>query len=285
MSYKRLERGRFVWPQTVDGVVALTAGQMSYLLEAIDWRNPQHTWRPQAPARQKNRGQKKNGHFSVGRFSDSIGGMEADLAALPDDIEALKTALLAARARADAAQAEAAVARAEQSDAQALIAHLKLQIEKLRREIYGPRSERKRAAAGQMELQLEELEAAATEDELAAENGGGQDAERRRSAASGRRASRSPITCRASGCCRRPASCPCCGGARLSKLGEDITETLEVIPRQWKVIQHVREKFSCRDCETDQPGAGAVPCDRRAAGPARACWRCWCSKSSASISR
>ena len=39
---KRLDRGRFVWPQTVDGVVALTAGQMSYLLEAIVWRNPQH---------------------------------------------------------------------------------------------------------------------------------------------------------------------------------------------------------------------------------------------------
>ena len=47
-----------------------------------------------------------------------------------------------------------------------------------------------------------------------------------------------------------PTSCACCGGSRLSKLGEDVTETLEVIPRQWKVIQHVREKFSCRDCET-----------------------------------
>ena len=45
---KRLDRGRFVWPSTVDGVVALTAGQMGYLLEAIDWRNPQHSWRPQA---------------------------------------------------------------------------------------------------------------------------------------------------------------------------------------------------------------------------------------------
>jgi len=42
---KRLDRGRFIWPTTVDGVVALTAAQMSYLLEAIDWRNPQHTWR------------------------------------------------------------------------------------------------------------------------------------------------------------------------------------------------------------------------------------------------
>jgi transposase len=46
-----------------------------------------------------------------------------------------------------------------------------------------------------------------------------------------------------------PAVCLCCGSPRLRKLGEDITETLEVIPRQWKVIQHVREKFTCRDCE------------------------------------
>jgi transposase len=45
---KRLDRGKFIWPQTVGGVVSLTAGQMSYLLEAIDWRNPQHTWRPQS---------------------------------------------------------------------------------------------------------------------------------------------------------------------------------------------------------------------------------------------
>ena len=46
-----------------------------------------------------------------------------------------------------------------------------------------------------------------------------------------------------------PTVCLCCGGPRLRKFGEDITETLEVIPRQWKVIQHVREKFTCRDCE------------------------------------
>ena len=44
------------------------------------------------------------------------------------------------------------------------------------------------------------------------------------------------------------SSCPGCGGA-LRKLGEDITETLELVPAQWKVIQHVREKFSCRRCE------------------------------------
>ncbi len=46
-----------------------------------------------------------------------------------------------------------------------------------------------------------------------------------------------------------PTSCACCGGTRLAKLGEDVTETLEVVPRRWKVIQHVREKFTCRDCE------------------------------------
>src|SRR5258707_253798 len=46
-----------------------------------------------------------------------------------------------------------------------------------------------------------------------------------------------------------PTACLCCGGGRLRKLGETVPETLESIPRQWKVIQHVREKFTCRDCE------------------------------------
>lgn len=45
---KRLDRGRLTWPQTVDGAVAQTAAQMGCLLEGIDWRNPQQTWRPQA---------------------------------------------------------------------------------------------------------------------------------------------------------------------------------------------------------------------------------------------
>ena len=65
-----------------------------------------------------------------------------------------------------------------------------------------------------------------------------------------------------------PCACPACGGTRLSKLGEDVTETLEVIPRSWKVIQTVREKVSCRDCETNHAAAGPVP--RRAAWLGRA---------------
>ena len=45
---KRLERGRFIWPSPAEGVVTITSGQLGYLLEAIDWRMPQYTWRPAA---------------------------------------------------------------------------------------------------------------------------------------------------------------------------------------------------------------------------------------------
>src|SRR5471032_1754634 len=163
---------------------------------------------------------------------------------LPDDVETLKHLLLGR-------DAELARARAEASSATALIAHLRLTIEKMRREIYGPRSERTARLLDQLELQLEELEASATEDELAAETA----ASRTPSVAAltRKRPSRKSFPehlPRERVVVPGPTSCACCGGTRLSKLGEDITETLEVVPRQWKVIQHVREKFSCRDCET-----------------------------------
>ena len=44
---KRLERGRFIWPTPSDGMVAITAAQLGYMLEGIDWRNPLRTWRPE----------------------------------------------------------------------------------------------------------------------------------------------------------------------------------------------------------------------------------------------
>jgi transposase len=166
---------------------------------------------------------------------------------LPDDIEALQAALLAARA-------ELAIVRARQSDDQALIAHLKLQIEKLNRDRYGPRSERTARLLDQLELTLEELETSATEDELAAEMAAAKAANGTTTVASfsRKRPSRKPFPDhlpRERVVVPGPVACACCGGTRLSKLGEDITETLEVIPKSWKVIQHVREKFSCRDCE------------------------------------
>jgi transposase len=65
-----------------------------------------------------------------------------------------------------------------------------------------------------------------------------------------------------------PESCPCCGSTKLSKLGEDVTETIEVVPRQWKVIQTIRERFSCRQCEAiTQPQAPLHVTPRGFAGP------------------
>jgi transposase len=45
---KRLDRGKFIWPSASAGAVSISAGQMAYMLEGIDWRNPQLTWRPQS---------------------------------------------------------------------------------------------------------------------------------------------------------------------------------------------------------------------------------------------
>ena len=101
-----------------------------------------------------------------------------------------------------------------------------------------------------MELGFEELESAATEDEIAAELAAARTTNV--TAFVRKRPSRQPFPAhlpRERVVEAAPAACQCCGGARLRKLGEDVTETLEVIPRQWKVIQHVREKFTCRDCE------------------------------------
>jgi transposase len=202
---------------------------------------------------------------------------------LPPDLAAAHAMILAeraARVEAEAAaaaaqaiaarvQAEAARAQAVHSATEALIAHLKLEIEKLRRELYGTRSERKARLLEQMELQLEDLEASAAEDELAAE----QAAAKAQVVCSfeRKRPSRKPFPehlPRERVVIVAPANCPCCGSTKLSKLGEDITETLEVIPRQWRVVQTVREKFSCRQCETiTQPPAPFHVTPRGFAGP------------------
>ena len=47
LRQRRLERGRFIWPAAVDGAVTISPAQLGYMLEGIDWRAPQHTWRPQ----------------------------------------------------------------------------------------------------------------------------------------------------------------------------------------------------------------------------------------------
>jgi hypothetical protein len=187
---------------------------------------------------------------------------------LPDDLASALALLAQERAWRMKAEAEAASAKALVSHSEALIARLKLEIEKVRRELYGSRSERKARLLEQMELQLEELEADAGEDELAAEIAAKASTVR---AFERKRPSRKPFPehlPRERVVIAAPTSCRCCGSARLSKLGEDITETLEVIPRQWKVIQTVREKFSCRECEKiTQPPAPFHVTPRGFAGP------------------
>jgi hypothetical protein len=117
---------------------------------------------------------------------------------LPSDLAAAHAMILEERAARLEAEAVAARAQAVSSNTQALIAHLKLAIEKLRRELYGTRSERTARLLDQMELQLEDLEAAATEDDLAAENAASGHRRSNRSSASVLRANRSPIICRVS---------------------------------------------------------------------------------------
>src|SRR3954464_7608500 len=169
---------------------------------------------------------------------------------LPEEIDALHAALLAERARAARVEAELAVARAKASDDEALIAHQRLQIEKLTRQLYGPRSERTVRLLDQLALAFEELESSASEDEIAAERAVAKTT--KVVAFTRKRPARQPFPehlPRERVVVPGLAACQCCGSSRLRKLGEDITETLEVIPRQWKVVQHVREKFTCRDCE------------------------------------
>ena len=188
---------------------------------------------------------------------------------LPSDLAAAHAMIITERAARVEAEAVAARAVAVNTSTEALIAHLKLEIEKLRRALYGSHSERKARLLEQMELQLEDLEAAATEDELSAEKAVArtqtvQSFQRKRHS----RRSFPDHLPRERIVIAAPESCPCCGSAKLSKLGEDITETLEVIPRQWKVIQTVREKFSCRACETiTQPPAPFHVTPRGFAGP------------------
>jgi transposase len=181
--------------------------------------------------------------------------LPTDLAAAHAMILAERSARLAAEARAE----EVLAARIE-------IERLKLEIARLRREKYGPSSERA-ARIEQLELSLEALEETAAEASAAAE-------------------AQEPVTEVRAFARRKPVRRPlpehlprkrivypvltswaCCGG-ELRKLGEDVVETLERVPASWFVIEHVREKMTCRRCETiTQPPAPFHPISRGRAGP------------------
>ena len=168
---------------------------------------------------------------------------------LPTDLAAAHAMIIAQREALIVAQAKAQNAEAEARHRALLIEQMKFTIAKLRHEKFGQSAERRGGNQGADGSGCEKVKVQAFE--------------RRRPA---RRLlpehlPRERIVYPA------PSACPCCGGT-LHKIGEDVTETLELIPRRWKVIQHVREKFSCRSCESiTQPPAPSHPIARGRAGP------------------
>src|SRR5215510_7712135 len=180
---------------------------------------------------------------------------------LPNDVATLQTMLLSERAARMAAESEAKFRAL-------LIEKLKYTIAKLRHDKFGQSSERG-AILEQLELSLADLEEDASAAATAAQMAAAQAKIEVRSFER-RKPARRPLPehlPRERIIYPAPASCPCCGGV-LHKIGEDVTETLELIPRQWRVIQHVREKFSCRSCESiTQPPAPSHPIARGRAGP------------------
>jgi transposase len=180
--------------------------------------------------------------------------MALDPSTLPNDIAALKALLIAADARA--------------IDLDGQIAQLKLTIAKMRRNTFGASSEKGARLLDQLELQLDELVASAAEAKAAAmittKAPAPGDAEKERPA-------RRPLPAhlpRERVLHAAPCTCRHCGSDRIRKLGEMSTETLERVPAHWKVITHVRETFTCRDCDkiTETPSP-SHPIARGRAGP------------------
>jgi transposase len=181
---------------------------------------------------------------------------------LPADLAAAHAMILAQRELLTLAKSEVTVGRLE-------IERLKLMLAKARREQFGQSSERGKLLVEQLELAIEDLEETQAEQETRAEIAAPEAAKQKR--AQNPRPSRRllpdnlPVERIV-----EPAPCACgkCGSERLHKLGEVVSKTLECEPRRWKIIEHVREKFSCRDCEaiTEAP-APSHPIPRGFAGP------------------
>jgi transposase len=180
---------------------------------------------------------------------------------LPDDLASAHAMILAQREMLIVATSEAKLRALE-------IERLKLLLAKARREAFGPSSERAKLLVEQLELAIEDLEEAQGEEEAKAEIAAPKAAKERPS-----RPPRGPRKLPDNLPVERvvePAPCACgkCGGAKLRKLGEEVTKTLECDPRRWKIVEHVREKFTCRDCDAiTEPPAPSHPIPRGFAGP------------------
>ena len=187
-------------------------------------------------------------------------------------IAELRQALAERDAVIAAHRAEAAIAQAKLTTALLEIEHIKVQLASLRRQRYGQSSEKLDSDIAQLEMRLEDFEE--TFGEQAAANPKSQKPDTKPQA--------SP-PCKPTGRKPLPAhlpreivvhtpqiacSCGICDPARLSKLGETVTEVLEKIPAKLKVIQHVRPKYVCRLCETIfQAPAPELPIEKGRPGP------------------
>jgi predicted nuclease with TOPRIM domain len=171
---------------------------------------------------------------------------------LPDDVTTLQALLLEERARLAKVSEELASVRAETASYKAQIEHLKAQRAKLRRARFGRSSEKLDQQIAQLELLLEDLEESAAQDEA-------KDTAVEESSSDQTR----PAARRRKPAVRRPLpehlpretveldpeiACACCQ-PQLTRIGEDVTEVLETIPAQLKVIPYVRPKLACRACQ------------------------------------
>ena len=201
--------------------------------------------------------------------------MIAPSESLPTDLAAAHAMILEQRGLLIAAQARADLAESERTCFRLEVERLKLLLAKARRAQFGQTSERGRQLVEQLELAIADLEETQAEVEAQTEIATPAPAARR--AIDARKPARRPLPDHLP---RErvmyPAPCICgkCGGARLRKLGEIVTETLECEPRRWKVVQHVRETMTCRDCEsiTETPARGlgdVVAAGPTTSGPAR----------------
>ena len=178
--------------------------------------------------------------------------------AFRDRLLAEKDALLASKDSEIAARDEKLTSRDQQ------IEHLKLLLEKMRRDAYGARSEKLERSVDQMELKLEELESDQGADEVVEQLAADKPIKSK--------PARKPLPdhLRREVITHTPSEecCPDCGG-KLRKLGEDVSEHLERIPETFKVVRHVRVKMSCSGCDKIvQPPAPPRPIERCLAGPA-----------------
>jgi len=142
------------------------------------------------------------------------------------------------------------------------IEHLKLVIAKLRRMLFGAKSERVEREIEQLELKLEEMETVRAERAVAQRTSLNDDAAKPSRRPLPEHLPRELYT-------HMPPShaCPECGG-ELRKFGEDVSEMLEYVPSSFKVVRHVRPKLSCRGCErVVQAEAPSRPIDRGIPGP------------------